>query len=330
VLALVVFGGLKKLATYVFVVAGLIGTPALAAFRLRFARSNFMKKSWIIAATLAGFGTSALAADLPVKAAPYVSPPAVLSWNGFYVGLNLGAREDQVSATTTSVVVISGLPLPPSLPSSPLSQSVWSFRLGPYAGYNWQIGSQWLVGIEGDWAWANRTAAFVGSAYPNPTSIIFVTPGSPDTFSVKTEWDASIRARMGFLASPNMLLYLAGGPAWMKVDTTSACVAGGPGRVCYSLNPLIGGLGFTQSVITNSSAQLGWTLGGGLEAMVAPGWILRAEYRYSDYGTVSNTDTRQFTPGAATVFGQAGYNVAYDVHVRTNVATIGIAYKFGM
>jgi opacity protein-like surface antigen len=64
--------------------------------------------------------------------------------------------------------------------------------------------------------------------------------------------------------------------------------------------------------------------------MFAPGWIVRAEYRYSDYGTISNTDRRQFTPGAAAVFGQDGFMAAYDVHVRTNLATVGIAYKFGM
>jgi outer membrane immunogenic protein len=277
----------------------------------------------------------AYAADKPVyKAVPYVQAPAARSWNGFYVGLNAGAREDQVSATTTSVVGFAAgfPPFTPDagFPTPSLSQSAWSFRIGPYVGYNWQIGSQWLVGIEGDWAWANKTATFVGAAYPNTTNT-FATPGSPDIFSVKTAWDASIRARVGFLASPNLLLYLAGGPSWMKVETTSACVAGGPSRNCFAVLPPAPGTPsqlFTQPVIANSSTKLGWSLGGGVEAMFAPGWIMRAEYRYSDYGTISNTDRRQFTPAAAAVFGQDGYNVSYNVHVRTNLATVGIARKF--
>jgi outer membrane immunogenic protein len=94
----------------------------------------------------------AYAADRPVyKAVPYVQPAASTSWSGFYVGLNAGAREDQVSATTTSVVgFAAGFPLFPlaGFPTPSLSQSAWSFRIGPYVGYNWQIGSQWLVGVE--------------------------------------------------------------------------------------------------------------------------------------------------------------------------------------
>jgi len=274
----------------------------------------------------------AYAADKPVyKAVPYVQPPtATASWNGFYVGLNVGAREDQVGATTISeTAFLAGFPpFPPLLfggPDASVSQSAWSFRVGPYVGYNWQLGSQWLVGIEGDWAWADRKATFVGSAYPG--TVVFAGIGGPDTFTVRTQWDAAIRARVGLLASPNLLLYLAAGPAWMNVETTSACVASGAAaRTCFSSG--LNALTVTQAVFTNNSTKLGWTLGGGAEAMFAPGWIVRAEYRYSDYGTISNTDKRSFLPFFASAFGTDGENVAYDVHVRTNLATLGIAHKF--
>jgi len=194
------------------------------------------------------------------------------------------------------------------------------------------MGSQWLVGIEGDWAWADRKSIFAGGAYPevaNGPGAFTPVPGSPDTFTVRTQWDAAIRARVGLLATPNLLLYLAGGPAWINVETTSACVAGGPNRTCFLIAPPdFNGLNFTQQVFTHNSTLLGWTLGGGVEAMFAPGWIVRAEYRYSDYGTISNTDRRTFLPGPARVFGTDGFDVAYDVHVRTNLATLGIAHKF--
>jgi outer membrane immunogenic protein len=275
----------------------------------------------------------AYAADKPVyKAVPYVQPAAATSWNGFYAGLNVGAREDQVGATTVSErQFVAGLPpFPPTLfagPNASVSQSAWSFRVGPYVGYNWQLGSQWLVGIEGDWAWADRKTTFVGSAYPG--TVVFAGIGSPDTFTVRTQWDAAIRARVGLLATPNLLLYLAGGPAWMNVETTSACVAGGPNRPCFGISPpFLTGLNVTQSVFTNNSTKPGWTLGGGAEAMFAPGWIVRAEYRYSDYGTISHTDTRLLLPGAALIFGADGFNETYGVHVRTNLATLGIAHKF--
>ena len=50
-----------------------------------------MKKLLLSAVSLLALSGSALAADLPSKKAPpaYVPPP-VLSWTGFYAGLNLG------------------------------------------------------------------------------------------------------------------------------------------------------------------------------------------------------------------------------------------------
>jgi opacity protein-like surface antigen len=194
----------------------------------------------------------AYAADKPVfKALPYVQPVAA-SWNGFYAGLNVGAREDQADATTTSetTFVLAGPAFAPQPLGSPtLSLSAWSLRVGPYVGYNWQLGSQWLVGIEGDWAWADNKSTVVGAALPEVASgpgAFGPRPGSPDSFTVRTQWDAAIRARVGLLATPNLLLYLAGGPAWINVETTSACAAGGPDRTCFGMdNTHFFGLNFT-------------------------------------------------------------------------------------
>ena len=66
------------------------------------------------------------------------------------------------------------------------------------------------------------------------------------------------------------------------------------------------------------------TAGGGMEVMVTPNWLARAEYRYANYGTFS-----------ATLFG--GFNGAvnngdafsFDTKLTTQTALIGVAYKFG-
>src|SRR6516165_5503340 len=51
---------------------------------------NTMKKALIAGASLLALGTGlASAADLPVKAPPYVPPPA-FSWTGCYFGGNIG------------------------------------------------------------------------------------------------------------------------------------------------------------------------------------------------------------------------------------------------
>jgi outer membrane immunogenic protein len=57
--------------------------------------------------------------------------------------------------------------------------------------------------------------------------------------------------------------------------------------------------------------------------MWMPNWLLRGEYRFADYGTFSNTDTRINPAGPTTQI------ASYDVRARTHTALFGIAYKFG-
>jgi opacity protein-like surface antigen len=112
-----------------------------------------------------------------------------------------------------------------------------------------------------------------------------------DTFSVRTTWDASLRGRIGFLPAPWLMAYATGGPAWLHVTATSTCNAVEAGRCAPG--------SFSPSVISDSTTKLGWTVGAGLEAQLRSNWIARAEYRYSDFGTITNTDVRQNGGGAA-------------------------------
>jgi outer membrane immunogenic protein len=261
-----------------------------------------------------------------------VTAPVAPSWNGFYLGLAAGVRLDQNEASTTSVAGFAAgfpnFPLP-GYPGVPLNLEGTSARVGPYLGLNRQVSPNWLVGIEGDWAWANKTVTANGMLYPIATSPeIFAQLGTPDTFSVKTSWDASARARVGYLVSPSVLLYATGGPAWIHLESTSTCANFGVAlnvRSCFSVTA--GGQLFTQAVITDSTTKIGWTLGGGVEAMIGSGWSVRADYRYSDYGTIRFTDTKRFTPFAAQIFGQDGFNVTYEQRMRTSTAMLGIAHK---
>jgi outer membrane immunogenic protein len=63
--------------------------------------------------------------------------------------------------------------------------------------------------------------------------------------------------------------------------------------------------------------KAGWTLGGGIETMLWSNWIVRAQYRYADFGSVSNN-----LPPTPFV----GFNAS--IRVRTSNATLGLAYKF--
>jgi outer membrane immunogenic protein len=67
------------------------------------------------------------------------------------------------------------------------------------------------------------------------------------------------------------------------------------------------------------STEAGWTVGAGLEYAVAPNWTTRIEYRYTDYGQLTDT------PSAAVVPGGFGYRNNVDFHT----VRLGLSYKFG-
>jgi len=274
---------------------------------------------------------SAYAAAPSYKAVPYAEPAAMPAWNGFYIGGAAGFGTTENEAQTSSVVgFAAGFPnfAVAGFPGSPIRLDNTSGRIGIYGGYNWQISTQWVAGLEGDWTWAGKTVTANGMLYPIATAPeLFSNLGSPDTFAVRTAWDASMRARVGYLVTPSVLVYGTGGATWIHVETTSSCGNNGVTRTCFG--PLVPSQFFTEPTITDTLTKLGWTIGGGVEAMVGSGWTVGADYRYSDYGTISNTDVRRFTPAAALVFGQDGFNVTYEQRIRTNTAMIGVAHKLG-
>ncbi len=184
------------------------------------------------------------------------------------------------------------------------------FGLVGYAGYNWQI-APWMVGLEGDIAWADNTTTAVGI----PGCRIQCFPGAPgpgfDVSSAKMGWDASIRARFGYLITPDILIYSTGGIAWQEIVSSGTCQHSLADPTC-TVSP-----GDPFDTQTNRNIFTGWTIGGGLEKMYG-NWILRAEYRFSQFGDVN--DVLSFTaPGAAvgTDF------VRYKLSVQTHIATIG-------
>jgi len=289
---------------------------------------NFMRKNVrfglaaILGGSIASFSAAAGAADLPyampVKA-PVFAP--VSDWSGFYIGLGVGFRSTTTDSAVTAVTQNGANALGPCIAAlagfggcttgEPLNDT--AFRLNPYIGANLQIAPRWVVGIEGDVGFANKTTTLGGMGYP----VTLQTTGiAADSFSVKTTWDASARARLGYLVNPAVMLYATGGAAWLHLEATSTC------------NAFINGICSPQAgsgplIITDSTNKLGWTVGGGLEAMLSPNWIARGEYRFADYGTISNTDRRGLVGG---VIDQIS---SYDLRVRTHTATFGLAYKFG-
>lgn len=262
-----------------------------------------------LVASLAG---SAMAADMPIR------PPVVVeSWTGFYVGVALGGRFSDSKWTTNclSTGAPGGVGCPLNLAANgtrfltdnPSGLSSATFRPSVYLGYNWQVGN-WVVGAEADVAYGQGNNSIKGI----PGAENLVQAGSPgnDIATIKDSWDASARARAGFLITPTMLLYATGGASWIHLEASAFCGSVSPIGWCRPG----ANLGTTS---TASTTRIGWTAGGGIEAMLWSNWLARIEYRYSDYGKFDYT---LFSGVDA---------IAAETKFHTHTALVGVAYRFG-
>ncbi len=253
----------------------------------------------------------AMAADIPLKSK---APPPAASWAGPYAGVALGGKFGDTTWTANSTSDFPGTIVDAS---SPDTFRPSAFRVGGYAGYNWEQ-APWVYGVELDIAYADGESTHAGI----PGCGIGCFPGAPgpgvDTSSVKLGWDASIRARFGYLITPDTLLYGTGGIAWQAVETTGTCQHSAADPQCS----VAAGTPFdTQS---DRKILTGWTVGAGVEVRVSGPWLLRGEYRYADFGTFSGLFP--FTSSGA----PAGVDYSrYDLAVRTHIATLGLTYQFG-
>jgi outer membrane immunogenic protein len=260
--------------------------------------------------------------------AALAAPPPISDWSGLYVGAGLGFRSSDAAAnvnsardTTSPAVLVDRFLAADCYAGLPcvLGEQFngTTFRFNPYLGYNWQTNARWVFGIEAEAGFGSQ-AVVTGGFYP-ATPFLKGDGTVSNSFSVKTSWDASLRGRVGYLVEPHFMVYGTAGPTWLRVESTSNCstLTAAEGE-CATGNGLPG---LSPSSISHTGTKLGVTAGAGIEAMLSPNWIVRGEYRYSDYGTISNVDTRSSPSGVQTV--------DYDVKIKTHTATLGLAYKFG-
>jgi outer membrane immunogenic protein len=229
-------------------------------------------KSLLIACSIFALGvTSAVAADLaPQPVEPVVPIVLPYSWTGFYVGAHAGAVFSNASANA-------GITRFNDFDDT-------GFIGGAHAGYNYQFPSNFVIGLEGDidYTSLNKDYSFNDLA------------GTALHATVESQWQASIRARVGY-AFDRFLPYLTGGVAF--------------GDQKYDVRGTLAGV---PIVFSNSNTRTGWTVGGGLEYAVTDNWLVRGEVRYTDFGTDSSN--------VAGLRGRVKFN-----EVST---TLGVSYKF--
>ncbi len=240
-----------------------------------------LRKLLITTALVCAAGAPAFAADLPREKGPPVyapPPPPAFSWTGVYIGGQVGYDWGTTHYTDETFGVGIG----------GLSQS--GVVGGGHVGYNYELGGLgfgfggggFVVGIEGDVNGASTHDSFFDGLA---------------TASLHENEDFSIRGRIGY-AFDRFLVYGTGGGAYGNFHTSYDDGVG-------DVNPY-------------NNGKFGWTVGGGVEYAIDNNWSVRAEYRYTDFGRITD----------AAIPAEGLDDVSH--HIRDNRVQAGFSYKFDM
>ena len=229
----------------------------------------------------------ALAADLgrlPAKAPVTAVAPSPLFWNGFYVGAQVGYQWG--NDHTAEFATATGLP-------TGFNRSFDGNGVvgGLHAGYNFQTGPL-VFGVEGD---VEGSGAGGGFTLPAAVAAGCMGAAAGNGTDFDSRWQASLRGRLGYAFGPT-LLYVTGGAAFADLN--------------YAY--------FTPAVRESfRTTEAGWTVGTGLEFAFTPAWSTRLEYRYTDFGRLTNASAVAF-PGST---------FQHDPNFHT--IRLGVSYRFG-
>lgn len=194
--------------------------------------------------TLAG----ALAAAGLMAAAPAQAEP----FNGPFVGVQAGWNQNKIGTLEGDLGVVD------------VQRTKDSFTGGVFAGYDYKIGSNVVIGAE---------AGFNIAAKDN-----LVGRGAVDTI-VNPRHAFDLSARAGYLVDDKSLIYVRGGYDNLRARTTVAGLEG---------------------TLSSKDSYDGWLVGGGVERALGDKVSTRLEYRYSDLGSgPSNFDRHQVLLGVA-------------------------------
>ncbi|WP_273789051.1 outer membrane protein [Bartonella sp. ML70XJBT] len=277
--------------------------------------------------------SAANAADvmIPYEVAPAVVTAPSFSWTGFYLGGQIGNFSSKTKVTIPGE--------DKELFKKDNTPSPSGFMGGIYAGSNVDLGNGLILGVETDAVWADRgesktarestltekDATFFNDALKKAKVELtgqqnFIEDDQvTETHSYKEKWSGATRVRIGFAAVDRIMPYVAGGIAYAQVQGIQSVAGKGErakveqkadgGEELPEVNKqtidLTGG-----TWADDTKTMVGFTIGGGVDFAMTDNILLRAEYRYSDFGKKKfANDTREF-------------------NYKTNDFRVGVAYKF--
>jgi len=206
---------------------------------------------------LAGAAFSFAASGLAFAQAPPPAPAPVYNWTGWYAGINFGGGWGTSNNATTTVTPFDDLAqfFPRATPSGSLaganSGTASLNQSGPIGGvqigYNWQFSPLIVFGLEADIQGAaitsdrpgntgTATQSFAGTSLftKSVTTTISaealqasftnaaISASGFDSVTADLNWLGTVRGRLGYLITPNLLLYATGGLAYGGVSASAS------------------------------------------------------------------------------------------------------------
>lgn len=243
-----------------------------------------MKKLFAGAILSALLGGGAPAADISVPPPAYRPIAAVTRfiWTGCYFGANAGGLWVRNDATFGSPPYVGS----PALGTSLGGHAAGGWLAGVQMGCNYQVGN-WVFGAQGGFDWADAKGS-----HPDPFFAL-------TTDTSRTRQFMEMTWRIGY-AWDRLLGYVKAGGAWERIDYAMA----------------------TAIAATNAFSARetgGWTVGIGAEYAVTEWLSAFVEYRYLDFGTVTNS----FVNGLGTFIGNV------NIRDTKNLVKAGFNLRFG-
>jgi opacity protein-like surface antigen len=289
--------------------------------------------------SLVGAGLALTVVATGVKADGYAQPglkdPCCESWAGRYFGAYFGAgagradtsltdRQTQTftqtvpGTTVTQVFTDTG--------TGALSGDVTGSVVDLFVGYNFHQGccSKFLFGAQFEGTvFSDITLKSSGRRNSTQTQTTTTVAGgvttvttasavATDTFDHTDELRSMFAfvGRAGFLATPNMLIYVLGGGVLGNF-------------VVPDSNDPRGG--------DRSQWEFGYTVGAGLEHKLNQHWSIRAEYRFAHFEvdrSQSSVDRQAQVTGATTFTNDNSFSRNTSTDVDLHLGKIGIVYRF--
>lgn len=157
------------------------------------------------------------------------SPAFAETFDGPYVGVQAGLNHDRARGADTDIGEVN------------VRDSRDSFIGGAFAGYNYRLTPHVVIGAEGSFDIGADDALRSGAAVIDPNHSF------------------DLAARVGYLVTPETLLYVRGGYENMRAR-------------------------ISDGTATGHDTFDGWSVGGGVERAILQNVTARIEYRYSDLG----------------------------------------------